>query len=142
MSNEITNALVAIKPARTAKSGRQLKPVFGSWEGKSLVTESGRLASRKDLGAIQDLKGAALTAAYADSVAGFNRLGEATLAKEQSEVASGRREMKRIYTNPKSGRTILETAPANKAVKVSKILEEQGIDSEAVEKILKALKIA
>jgi len=142
MSNEITNALVAIKPARTAKSGRQLKPVFGSWEGKSLVTQSGRLASRKDLGTLQDLKGAALTAAYADSVAGFNRLGEASLAREQSEVASGRREMKRMYTNPKTGRTILETAPANKADKARKILDEAGVSEEAVEKILKALKIA
>jgi len=141
-ATESVNPLVQIKPTRTAKSGRTLKAVFGLWQGKSLVTASGRLASRKDLGTISQVKGAALTQAYTDSVAGFNRLGEAALSFEHSEIASGRREMKRIYTNPKTGRTILETAPANKAVKVSKILEEQGIESEVVEKILAALKIA
>lgn len=134
--------LVQIKPTRTAKSGRTLKAVFGSWQGSSLVSASGRLVSKKDLGLVTGKEKAELTQAHTESVQAFNRLGEATLAREQSEVASGRREMKRIYTNPKTGRTIIETATANKAVKVSKILEEQGIESEVVEKILAALKIA
>lgn len=142
MSNEITNALVAIKPARLNKAGRQIKPVFGVWQGAALITQSGRLASRKDLGAIKELKGAALTEAHSQSVEKFNKLGESALSSEQSAVAKGTREMKRIYVNPKTGRTILETAPANKAAKVAKILEEKGLDSELVDSILQALKIA
>ena len=133
---------VEIKPARTAKSGKALKAVFGRWEGASLVTDAGRIASRKDYGLVKGLKGAQLTTEYAKAQADFNTLGEATLAKEQSEVASGRREMKRIFTNPKNGRTILETAPADSAVKVTKILEDAGIEGDVMEKILHALKMA
>lgn len=134
-SNEVT-----IKPARTAKSGKALKAVFGRWDGEALVTDGGRLASRKDFGTIQDIKGAQLTTEYAKAQASFNTLGEATLAKEQSEVASGRREMKRIFTNPKNGRTILETAPADKAVKVVEALK--GLPQEVQDKVLAALKMA
>lgn len=142
MSNEITNALVAIKPARINKAGRQLKAVFGSWQGKALVTDSGRLVSRKELGVVQGLEKSALTAAYSEAVLEFNRLGEAKLAHEQSEIASGRREMKQMLHNPKTGRTTIVTVSANKAVKVSKILEEKGLDAESIESVLKALKIA
>lgn len=142
MANAIINSnQVEIKPVRTAKSGRSLKAVFGRWEGASLVTDAGRLASRKDYGAIKGFKGAQLTMEYAKSQADFNTLGEATLAKEQSEVASGRREMKRIFTNPKNGRTILETAPADKAIKITKILEEAGLESEVMDKVLAAMKM-
>ena len=138
----ITNDAVQIKGDRVGKTGRKLKAVFGRWDGEALVTEAGRLASRKDLGAVTGKSKGELTQAYTNSVARFNLVGEAFIAKEQSEVASGRREMARMFHNPKTGRTIIETTTANKAVKVSKILEEQGIDSEIVEKILAALKIA
>ena len=54
----INSNSVEIKPARTAKSGKALKAVFGRWEGASLVTAVGRLASRKDYGTLQGIKGA------------------------------------------------------------------------------------
>ena len=114
--------------------------MFGRWEGAALVNSAGRLASRKDYGVVQGFKGAQLTTEYAKAQGEFNTLGEATLAKEQSEVASGRREMKRIFTNPKNGRTILETAPADKAVKVVEALK--GLPKDVQDKVLAALKMA
>jgi len=136
----INSNQVEIKPNRTAKSGKALKAVFGRWDGEALVTDGGRLASRKDFGIVTATKGVKLTTDYAKAQASFNTLGEATLAKEQSEVASGRREMKRIYTNPKNGRTILETAPADKAVKVVEALK--GLPQDVQDKVLAALKMA
>jgi len=137
---ETDHPLVTIKPNRTAKSGRTLKAVFGRWEGSALITDRGALASRKDYGAVQGFKGAQLTTEYAKAQSEFNTLGEATLAKEQSEVASGRREMKKIFVDPKNGRVTLITAPADKAVKVVEALK--GLPQEVQDKVLAALKMA
>jgi len=137
---ETDHPLVTIKPERTAKSGKALKAVFGRWDGEALVTDAGRLASRKDFGTLQGFKGVKLTAEYAKAQARYNGLGEVVLASEQSAVAKGTREMKRIFTNPKNGRTILETAPADKAVKVVEALK--GLPQEVQDKVLAALKMA
>jgi len=128
--------IVTIKPNRTAKSGRTLKAVFGEWNGEALVTESGRLASKKDLGIVIDKKGVYLSDRFADGVEAFNNLGKATLSFESTEIASGKREMKRIYTNPKTGRTILETAPANKDSKLVKQMKDAGCTEAQIEAVL------
>lgn len=128
--------IVAIKPARTAKSGRTLKAVFGIWSGEALVTEAGRLASRKDFGVITETKGVQLATRYDEAVNSFNTLGKATLAFESAEIASGKREMKRVYANPKTGRLILETAPANKDSKLVKQMKDAGCTEAQIEAVL------
>jgi len=141
MNKAIINSnSVEIKPNRTAKSGRALKAVFGRWEGSALVTDRGALASRKDYGAVQGFKGAQLTTEYAKAQSEFNTLGQAALSAEVAEVASGRREMKKIFVDPKNGRVTLITAPADKAVKVVEALK--GLPQEVQDKVLAALKMA
>lgn len=132
--------VVKIKPQRTAKSGRTLKAVFGAWvpvgDGETLLTEAGRLASRKDFGVITDTKGVQLANRYSEAVDAFNTLGKARLSFESTEIASGKREMKRIYTNPKTGRTILETAPANKDASLIKTMKDAGCTEAQIEAVL------
>lgn len=135
-----TKALIEIQPKRTAKSGRTLKAVFGNWAGKALITDAGRLAGRKAFGTLQNLKGSSLVAAYSEAQKEYNTLGEAFIASQQSEVASGRRDVKRMYTNPKNGRVIIETATADKAGKVAEALK--GLPQEVQDKVLAALKLA
>ena len=131
-----TQASIEIKAKRTAKSGRTLKAVFGNWNGEALVTEAGRLASRKDFGVITDSKGVQLATRYDGAVSAFNLLGTAKLSFESTKIASGEREMKRIYTNPKTGRTILETAPANKDSKLVKQMKDAGCTEAQIEAVL------
>ena len=131
-----TQASIEIKAKRTAKSGRILKAVFGNWNGEALVTEAGRLASRKDFGVITETKGVQLASRYDEAVNSFNTLGKARLSFESTEIASGKREMKRIYTNPKTGRTILETAPANKDASLIKTMKEAGCTEAQIEAVL------
>jgi len=132
----VTQASIEIKAKRTAKSGRTLKAVFGNWNGEALVTEAGRLASRKDFGIVTDTKGVQLASRYDEAVNAFNTLGKARLSFESTEIASGKREMKRIYTNPKTGRTILETAPANKDASLIKTMKEAGCTEAQIEAVL------
>ena len=131
-----TQASIEIKAKRTAKSGRTLKAIFGNWSGEALVTEAGRLASRKDFGVITDSKGVQLASRYDEAVNSFNTLGKARLSFESTEIASGKREMKRIYTNPKTGRTIMETAPANKDSKLVKQMKDAGCTEAQIEAVL------
>jgi len=132
----VTQSAIEIKAKRTAKSGRILKAVFGNWNGDALVTEAGRLASRKDFGVITETKGVQLASRYDEAVNSFNTLGKARLSFESTEIASGKREMKRIYTNPKTGRTILETAPANKDASLIKTMKEAGCTEAQIEAVL------
>ena len=132
----VTQASIEIKAKRTAKSGRILKAVFGNWNGEALVTEAGRLASRKDFGIVTDTKGVQLANRYSEAVDAFNTLGKARLSFESTEIASGKREMKRIFTNPKTGRTILETAPANKDASLIKTMKEAGCTEAQIEAVL------
>ena len=131
-----TQASIEIKPTRTVKSGRVMKAIFGNWSGDALITEAGRLASRKDFGVITDSKGVQLATRYDEAVNSFNTLGKARLSFESTEIASGKREMKRIYTNPKTGRTILETAPANKDSKLVKQMKDAGCTEAQIEAVL------
>ena len=132
----VTQASIEIKAKRTAKSGRILKAVFGNWNGEALVTEAGRLASRKDFGVVTETKGVQLATRYDEAVNAFNLLGTAKLSFESTKIASGEREMKRIYTNPKTGRTILETAPANKDASLIKTMKEAGCTEAQIEAVL------
>lgn len=132
----VTQSAIEIKAKRTAKSGRTLKAVFGNWNGEALITEAGRLASRKDFGVVTDTKGVQLASRYDEAVNAFNTLGKARLSFESTEIASGKREMKRIYTNPKTGRTILETAPANKDASLIKTMKEAGCTEAQIEAVL------
>lgn len=125
---------------KIAEAKGKRKAVFGNWDGEALVTDAGRLATRKAFGTLQNLKGSQLATEYAKAQSAFNTLGEASLAKAQSEVASGRMDMKRIYRDPKSGTITLQVKPADKAVKVLDALK--GLPQEVQDKVLAALKIA
>lgn len=132
----VTQASIEIKPKRTVKSGRVMKAVFGKWDGEALITEAGRLASRKDFGVVTDTKGVQLATRYDEAVNSFNLLGTAKLSFESTEIAAGKREMKRIYTNPKNGRTTIETAPANKDASLIKTMKEAGCTEAQIEAVL------
>lgn len=115
------------------------KAVFGTWRGDALVTDAGRLAGRKALGALQNLKGAALTKAHSEGQAAFNTLGEKAISALQSEVAAGRMDMHRIHRNT-NGVVTIQAKPADKAVKVLDALK--GLPQDVQDKVLSALKMA
>jgi len=132
----VTQASIEIKPKRTAKSGRTLKAVFGNWQGEALVTEAGRLVTKKDLGIVTGTTKMELEKRHSQAVDAFNTLGKARLSFESTEIAAGKREMKRIYTNPKTGRTIIETATANKDASLIKTMKEAGCTEAQIEAVL------
>jgi hypothetical protein len=116
------------------------KAVFGNWDGEALITDAGRLAGKKSFGIVQNIKGPLLVQEYAKAQSAFNTLGEAALAKTQSDVASGKMDMKRIYRDPKTGVITLQAKIADKNAKVLAALK--GLPQEVQDKVLAALKIA
>lgn len=139
-TKEATKAVAVRGSVKIADAKGKRGAVFGNWAGKALITDAGRLAGRKAFGTIQNLKGSSLVAAYSEAQKHYNTLGEAFIASQQSEVASGRRDVKRMYTNPKNGRVIIETATADKAGKVAEALK--GLPQDVQDKVLAALKLA
>jgi hypothetical protein len=133
-------ALATRGSVKIADAKGKRKAVFGNWDGEALVTDAGRLATRKAYGTLQNLKGSQLATGYAKAQAFFNTLGEASLAKTASDVASGKMDMKRIYRDPKTGVVTLQAKPADKAVKVLDALK--GLPQDVQDKVLAALKIA
>lgn len=141
MENKETTQAVAVRGSVKISDAKGKRgAVFGRWDGDALITDAGRLASSKAFGLVKGVKGAAKIAAYSEAQKRFNTLGEAFIASQQSEVASGRRDVKRVYTNPKNGRVHIETAPADKANKVLSALE--GLPQDRIDKVLAALKLA
>lgn len=139
-TKEATKTLAVRGSVKISDAKGKRGAVFGNWQGNALITDAGRLATSKAFALIKGVKGAAKVAAYSEAQKDFNKLGEAFIASQQSEVASGRRDVKRMYTNPKNGRVIIETATADKAGKVMDALK--GLPQDVQDKVLAALKLA
>lgn len=135
-----TTETVIVSEAKTLKNGRIRKAVFANWNGGALVKENGRIVARTAYGKIANLKGAKLAIEHAEMVGKFNDLGKARLAFESTEIAAGKRELTRLFVDPISGKTIIETATADKSVKVAKKLKDKGYSDEQISDILESFK--
>jgi len=133
---EPIQASVSIKPERSTKSGRTLKAVFGRWDGSALITDTGRLCPKKEFALITKTKGAQLASKVEEAVARFNDLSIARMALESKLIAEGKRTAFRVYADPKSGRTIIETALANKDAKLIKQMKDAGCTEAQIEAVL------
>ena len=121
--------LVQIREERTSKAGRKLKAVMARWEGKALVIDStGRLANRKELAKAmpENASQSDVLKAYGEAIESFNRYGEARIASQQSEIASGQRQLTRFHEHPVTGVVTIVTAKADKATKMIEKLVAKG----------------
>jgi len=131
-----SNPVIEIKPKRTAKSGKALSAVFANWRGNALITQGGRLCPRKEFGIVTETKGVQLATRYEEAVAEWTTLGQASLALETTQLASGKRSLVKVYQDPKNGRLTIVTAPANKDSKLVKQMKDAGCTEAQIEAVL------